>query len=116
MSPITSKRCAFIVSERELNVEGSTIDLGAAQPDTTPGGRKHKNMPFDYVENVRASLASSIATDVEDDFDGKANPIRMNSYNLSSSAGGRDQLDDEDDDNVMIMMMVWKIMMTMQRI
>ena len=59
----------------------------AAQTVTTPGGRKHKNMPFDYVEMLRVSLASSIATDVEDDFDGKANPIRMNSYNLSSNAG-----------------------------
>ena len=85
----------------EGNINGGDfkIDLAAAQTVTTPGGRKHKNMPFDYVENVRASLASSIATDVEDDFDGKANPIRMNSYNLSSSAGGSDQLDDEDGDN-----------------
>ena len=46
--------------ERNINGGDFKIDLAAAQTVTTPGGRKHKNMPFDYVENVRASLASSM--------------------------------------------------------
>ena len=51
-------------------------------------------MPFDYVENVRASLASSIATDADEEIDGVEDARK--SFNISSSAGGSEQLEADD--------------------
>ena len=44
------------IDEIDTASDGFQFDLATAQSITTQGGRKQRNMPFDYVENVRASL------------------------------------------------------------
>eukprot|EP00945_MAST-04E_sp_MAST-4E-sp1_P007628 g7628.t1 len=63
--------------------------------DTAPGKKKEnfpRNMPFDYVENVRASVASSVATELDHDLKGR------NSMALASSSAEGSSPDPSDDE------------------
>ena len=82
------------VDEIDTASDGFQFDLATAQSITTQGGQKQRNMPFDYVENVRASLASSIATDADEEIDGVEDARK--SFNISSSAGGSEQFEGDD--------------------
>ena len=82
------------IDEIDTASDGFQFDLATAQSITTQGGQKQRNMPFDYVENVRASLASSIATDADEEIDGVEDARK--SFNISSSAGGSEQLEGDD--------------------